>query len=220
MKLAIFDCDGVLADSEILGDRVILDYVGECFPETDFSALKTRMTGVMVRDILHDAESMYAVRFPQDASEQILSRLDKLVGAEVQAVAGAGDALERIAMPKAVASNSTSSHVALLLERIQLAQHFGGRIFGADKVPRPKPAPELYLLAAAQCQASPADCIVVEDSVTGVTAAAAAGMTVLGFLGGSHVRGDHGRHLLAAGAERLVAHMSELPAVIEAYCSA
>lgn len=115
-----------------------------------------------------------------------------------------------LAIPVCVASSSDIDRVSLSLDVTGLRAHFGDRIYTAQMVARGKPAPDLFLYAADKMGAQPARTLVIEDSVSGVQAAKAAGMTVWGFVGGSHYRARDGRAILsAAGADRLFAHMSD-----------
>jgi len=122
-------------------------------------------------------------------------------------------ALEAVALTKACASNSYTEVVRQVLARNGLDRFFGERVYCADIVASPKPAPDVYLAAAQGMGIAPGACLVVEDSVTGVSAARAAGMTVLGFVGGTHVGGDaHAHELREAGASEIFDDMSTLPA--------
>ena len=209
MKLIIFDCDGVLIDSEIIADQVVLAYCQEQFPALDFSAWAQRMNGVMIRDILHGMETDLGIRFADQATEVILQRMHERLR-DVQAVASVAEALPLLCQPKAVASNSTSGYVRQMLTRTGLIQHFGDAVFGADLVQRAKPAPDLYLLAAQTCAVTPTDCLVIEDSVTGITAAHSAGMTVIGFVAGQHSSWDRAAALRAAGARAVIDDLNAL----------
>src|SRR5262249_28320298 len=100
------------------------------------------------------------------------------------------------------------------LARAGLIGRVDGRIFTADQVPNPKPAPDVFLLAARQSGVEPARCLVIEDSETGLAAALAAGMPVIGFVGASHIPRDHGNRLMALGARQVVEHMARLPAAV------
>ena len=102
-----------------------------------------------------------------------------------------------------------------LLTRTQLLSHFGDSIFGADLVEHPKPQPDLYLLAAQTLSTKPQSCIVIEDSVPGVTAASSAGMTIIGFTGGSHSSSEYNARLRAAGAHEVINSMAQLPAMLK-----
>ena len=102
------------------------------------------------------------------------------------------------------------------LEMTRLYDRFQQHIYNAEMVAKPKPAPDLFLFAAGRMGVAPEDCLVIEDSGAGVTAARAAGMTVIGFTGGGHSRPGHGDALLGGGAERVFGHMRELPGILRA----
>lgn len=118
-------------------------------------------------------------------------------------------------LTKACASNSFSSYVDTALQRTGLVRFFGDRRFCADMVANPKPAPDVYLAAARAMNVDPSNCLVVEDSVTGVTAATAAGMPVLGFIGGGHATEGQVETLKRAGAAIVFDDMARLPALVE-----
>ena len=119
---------------------------------------------------------------------------------------------------RCVASSSSIERIRLSLEVTGLASLFEGNVFSATQVAHGKPAPDLYLFAARTMSVTPSQCIVVEDSLVGVKAGVAAGMTVVGFAGGAHATSDLAQKLSAAGARQVLSSMSELPAVIAAFC--
>ena len=129
-------------------------------------------------------------------------------------VPGVREAFGAIPLPKAVASNSRHVRVQALLGRTGLASLFDGGIYTADIAGRPKPDPAVYLAAAGGMGVAPARCLVIEDSITGVHAAVAAGTTVLGFAGGAHSPADQARQLRAAGTAHVFGSMAELPALV------
>ncbi|HZU89792.1 MAG TPA: HAD-IA family hydrolase, partial [Stellaceae bacterium] len=123
----------------------------------------------------------------------------------------------RLTLPVCVASSSLPAQLRLGLEVAGLLEFFEPHLFSATMVAHGKPAPDLFLYAAARMGAAPRHCLVVEDSLAGVTAARAAGMTALGFCGGSHCRPGHGERLLAGGAAHVIRDMRDLPAAIERF---
>ncbi len=131
-------------------------------------------------------------------------RLRAVMMAELTEVPGAGPAVARVSLPKAIASSGSIAGLERKLKRTGLWDHFAPHVYGAEHVRQAKPAPDLFLHAAAALGVPPADCLVLEDSVNGVLAARAAGMTVWGFLGGGHAHDALGDRLTAAGAARLV----------------
>ena len=125
-------------------------------------------------------------------------------------VAGVGAVLDRLQIPSCVASSSDFDRVAFSLSLTGLEAHFDGRLYTSQMVKRGKPAPDLFLYAAEKMRADPARTLVIEDSVSGVSAGKAAGMTVWGFIGGSHYQSRDGRTLLYhAGADRVFARMAD-----------
>ena len=131
-------------------------------------------------------------------------RLRAVMVAELTEVPGAANAVAGLTLPKAIASSGSVGGLERKLKRTGLWDHFAPHVYGADHVANAKPAPDLFLLAAAALGVPPGDCLVLEDSVNGVKAARAAGMTVWGFLGGGHADDGLGARLVQAGAERLV----------------
>ena len=131
-------------------------------------------------------------------------RLRAVMVAELTEVPGAGNAVAAMTLPKAIASSGSMPGMERKLKRTGLWEHFAPHVYSADHVAKAKPAPDLFLHAAAALCVAPADCLVLEDSVNGVIGARAAGMRVWGFLGGGHADDALGARLTAAGAERLV----------------
>ncbi len=131
-------------------------------------------------------------------------RLRAVMVAELTEVPGAVHAMARLTLPKAIASSGSVGGLERKLKRTGLWEHFTPHVYGADHVTHAKPAPDLFLHAAAALGVPPADCLVLEDSVNGVIGAKAAGMTVWGFLGGGHADDGLGARLVQAGAARLV----------------
>lgn len=143
-------------------------------------------------------------------------RLRAVMVAELTEVPGAGHAVAGLTLPKAIASSGSVGGLQRKLKRTGLWDHFAPHVYGADHVANAKPAPDLFLHAAAALGVPPGDCLVLEDSVNGVKAARAAGMTVWGFLGGGHADDGLGARLAQAGAERLVRDWPEAARLLAA----
>ena len=216
MEAIVFDCDGVLVDSEIIARRVVSDYFGQWIAEADLAPFLNGFAGKSDDDIAEEARQTFGVSIPPDYAKQLEIRITDALEAEVQPIPGAAEAVAAIPLPRAVASNSVKRRVELSLSRTGLSALFDDRLFCADMTERPKPAPDLYLMAAAALGVPPDRCVVVEDSPTGVQAAVAAGMTVIGFLGGSHILPGQGDVLRAHGAVDLVHKMDDLPVRVAA----
>ncbi len=156
-----------------------------------------------------EAEAQARLGRPISESIRQSERLRAVMVAEMTVVHGVEAALAQLNLPKAVASSGSMEGLQRKLTRTGLWTLFDPHIYGADHVEHAKPAPDLFLHAAAALGIEPSHCLVIEDSVNGVRAAIAAGMTVWGFLGGGHADIALGERLRAAGAERLVADWAE-----------
>ena len=205
-KAVIFDCDGVLVDSEKIALQVELEMLAEQgldFEPTDYVV---RFMGLST-DAYHaaiDGEARKRLGRPIAEAIRQSERLRAVMVAELTEVPGAAQAVAALTLPKAIASSGSLGGLERKLKRTGLWNHFAPHVYSADHVVQAKPAPDLFLHAAAALGIEPRDCLVLEDSVNGVMAAKAAGMTVWGFLGGGHAHDGLGERLLAAGAERLV----------------
>ncbi|MDP2732583.1 MAG: HAD family phosphatase [Hoeflea sp.] len=216
--LVIYDCDGVLVDSEIIAAEVESKLLTEAgFP---ISALEMaeRFAGLTWKDILFEVERESSIPFSAtllDASEKLL---DERLATEVLAIDGAIEAIGRIPGPRCICSNSEIKRLKTMLARTGIDRLFGEHVYSAREVGegRTKPAPDVFLYGARQFNVSPANVLVIEDSVHGIHAAAAAGMRVVGFTGGAHSYPGHADRLTEAGAETVVRRMAELPATVEA----
>jgi HAD superfamily hydrolase (TIGR01509 family) len=208
--LIIFDCDGVLIDSELIACRVS----AACLAESGLSitAKETeRYIGVSATAMFADLESRSGSQLPVDFPEKVHQRLAKAFEAELTAMPGIETALTALTSTICVASSSTHERVRYALSLVGLLHHFDPHVFSASQVVRGKPAPDLFLFAAGQMGFKPSACLVVEDSVAGVTAATAAGMRVVGFTGGSHCGPGHSACLRQAGAFTTIAALEKLP---------
>jgi HAD superfamily hydrolase (TIGR01509 family) len=214
IDLIIFDCDGVLVDSELISCRAHAEVLTRHgYPITADQVLQ-RFLGVSDREARQIVESEIGRQLPHDFEAQIKQETLRFYQGDLKAIAHVGDAIAAISLPKCVASSGTPEKIRHGLTCAGLYEQLAPHIFSATQVSRGKPAPDLFLFAAEQMKAAPERCIVIEDSVPGVTGARAAGMTVLGFFGGSHCSGEHEAMLRAAGAAHAFADMRELPGLI------
>ncbi len=214
--LMICDCDGVLVDSEAIAERIIVERLEAIWQQSGVQQVVRPLLGLRTGTVV--ARTAAVLGRTLDETQLAAIEAD-VVRTAVQApmIAGIGEALAAIPLRKACASNSFADYVARVLARTGLVKYFGERIFTADMVPNPKPAPDVYLAAARRLRVAPERCIVVEDSVTGASAAVAAGMTVLGFAGGAHAPEEQARKLRAIGAEAVFRDMRELPSLVEGW---
>ena len=216
--LVIFDCDGVLADSEIIAARVEADLLKAAGVEITPEALAQTYSGLTFKDILLRIEQ--EAQMPLQAS--LIGEAERLVDArlarEVRATEGALQAVLSVAGRRCVCSNSGTARLDAVLSRIGLKPLFQGAVFSAADIPsgRPKPAPDVFLHAAQTMGAQPGRTFVVEDSVHGIAGAAAAGMRVIGFTGASHSHPGHADLLTEAGAETVIRRWADFPAVVAA----
>jgi HAD superfamily hydrolase (TIGR01509 family) len=212
--LVIFDCDGVLIDSEPIANRAHAEALALCGYRIDADVLMERFCGVSDADMLAMIEREWGRSLPADYQTRVALLLEQEYRRSLRPIPGIPIALAGLALPVCVASSSPPARIRLGLEAAGLLELFEPRLFSATMVAQGKPAPDLFLYAAARMGAAAQRCLVVEDSLAGVNAARAAGMTVVGFCGGSHCRPGHGDRLLAAGAARVLQDMRDLPAAI------
>ncbi|MBR0701422.1 HAD family hydrolase [Bradyrhizobium diazoefficiens] len=207
--LIIFDCDGVLVDSELLSCRCLSEVLAEfdiaLSPQQALELFLGRSTKA-IEQHYRDLGQIVPDGFLPRLKSQVLSTF----AASLQPIPGIAGVISELPVPFCVASSSDLDRVALSLDVTGLRAHFGDRLYTAQMVRHGKPAPDLFLLAAEKMGVQPARTLVIEDSVSGVAAGKAAGMTVWGFVGGSHYRGRDGRAILSgAGADRVFARMSD-----------
>ncbi|HEX2590089.1 MAG TPA: HAD-IA family hydrolase [Rhizomicrobium sp.] len=204
----IFDCDGVLVESEVLAHEVETKVLGDIGLHYDRREFKTRFMGMSDTAFWEALEKDAQERLGRSIKDEIRGPMHDMMRAAVRErlteVAGAKAAIASVTHPKAVASSSTKQGLEIKLKMVGHWDHFAPYIYSAEHVVHAKPAPDLFLHAAQELSVPPSECLVIEDSVNGVKAALAANMRVWGFLGGGHMDDDMGKLLLAAGAERLV----------------
>ncbi|SDC29610.1 HAD family hydrolase [Paraburkholderia lycopersici] len=211
-RALICDCDGVLIDSEAVAARVLVRELEARWPGVDAAPVVLPLLGQRIERVLGGAGAALE-RSLTAADVDAIRTVAEAEAREAPLFPGVAAALEAVTLTRACASNSYTDVVREVLARNGLQRFFGERVYCADIVAMPKPAPDVYLAAAQGMGVAPAACLVVEDSVTGVSAARAAGMTVLGFVGGTHVGGDaHAHELRDAGASEIFDDMTTLPA--------
>jgi HAD superfamily hydrolase (TIGR01509 family) len=214
VDLVIFDCDGVLVDSEVISCRVHAETLTRHgYPITADQVL-VRFLGVSDREARQTIESEMGRLLPQDFEAQIGHAALQRYASELTAIPYVGEAIDAIGVPKCVASSGTHEKIRHGLTCAGLYDRLAPDIFSATQVERGKPAPDLFLFAAERMHATPARCIVIEDSIPGIKGARAAGMTVLGFHGGSHCRPGYDDTLKNAGAFATFDDMRQLPDLI------
>ncbi len=213
--LVIFDCDGVLVDSEVISCRAHAAALTRCgYPITPDEVL-VRFLGVSDREARLIVETEIGRKLPDDIEQQINQITRQLYATELRAISHVAETIAAIRQPKCVASSGTPEKIRHGLSHTGLYGLFDPHVFSASEVARGKPAPDLFFLAAERMNAAPERCLVIEDSIPGVTGARSAGMTVIGFDGGSHCQPGHAGMLTQAGAVATFHDMRQLPALIE-----
>ena len=212
--LVIFDCDGVLVDSEVISCRAHAETLTRHGYPITAEQVFDRFLGRSTRQANLEVEAELGRSLPDDFHVQLQEALFRAFAASLEPVPHVEAALEAIAQPICVASSGSQERMRVSLGRAGLYDRFAPNIFSATQVSNGKPAPDLFLFAAAQMATLPARCLVIEDSVPGITAACAAGMAVLGFHGGSHCRPGYADTLRAAGAVITFDDMRQLPDLI------
>jgi HAD superfamily hydrolase (TIGR01509 family) len=207
--LFIFDCDGVVVDSEVLACQALAETLGGHGIPVGIEDVFAHFLGRSFDRV----EAFYRERkgtpLPEAFRADFRRRIEAVFRASLRPTAGIADLLRGLRQSYCLASSSDTARLAMTLAAAGLAETFGNRVYSASQVARGKPAPDLFLFAAGTMGAVPARCLVVEDTVPGVLAGKAAGMTVWGFIGGSHCAGrDTGRELAEAGADRVFDRMS------------
>jgi len=216
-EAVLFDCDGVLVDSEPITNGLLRDMLEELgwvlTPEECFRVF----VGKAVRDERANIEAQSGRPLTEAWMADFYARRNAALSERLTAIEHIHEAVQRVHQHHggriACASGADRFKVELQLNKVGLASYFEGRVFSGHEMPRSKPAPDVYLAAAAALQADPRRCAVVEDTVTGVTAGVAAGATVFAYLphGALH---DTRADLLAAGASQVFGSMAELPALL------
>jgi HAD superfamily hydrolase (TIGR01509 family) len=216
--LVIFDCDGVLVDSEVVAARVEAELVSAAGYEITAEEISEAYAGLTFKDILIRIEEKAAIPFQVSLIDQAEDLIDRRLKAEVRAIEGAHEAASEVVCHKCICSNSRTERIEFMLEKTRLLPYFAGRIFSSLETPtgKPKPAPDVFLHAARTLGADPRNTFVIEDSVHGIAGAKAAGMRVIGFTGAAHSYAGHADALTEAGAETVIRRWADFPAVVAA----
>ncbi|WP_333822032.1 HAD family hydrolase [Pinisolibacter sp.] len=212
--LVIFDCDGVLIDSEIVVARLEAEAMTGLGLPISVETVCARFAGTTTKEVWETIERELGRPLPAGFLEAHLARVREVFARELKPVPGAHAMVEALDLPCCVASSTRLPALIDNLATCGLAHLFDGRIYSASQVKRAKPAPDILMYAASQMGADPADCLVIEDSVAGVTAARRAGMEVVGFVGGGHVTAGLADRLRAAGAAATFAKHTDLPRIL------
>ena len=208
VSAVIFDCDGVLVDSEVIAIEVERDLLARHGLHYDIPEFLARFIGMSDKAfyaaLSEDSRARLGCDLPDDFRARVDAGKRVLNEERLAAIAGIEQAASMLRLPKAVASSSETQHLSYKLRKTGLWEIFAPHIYSADHVAHAKPAPDLFLHAAGALGVAPSGCLVIEDSVNGVKAGLSAGMRVWGFAGGGHMDDGGRARLIAAGAERIV----------------
>lgn len=214
MQLIIFDCDGVLIDSETISAqayRNVYARYGQTINSDDFY----NYIGMKQLDIIKTLRGKEGGTIPLSADDELSQEVINLLKQHVEATPNIIPFLQNLPKPYCVASSSTLPRIRLSLTRAGLLEFFDPHLFSSSMVKNGKPAPDLFLLAAATMGAQPKECLVFEDSVAGVRAAVAANMIAIGYTGAGHLPAEHHQRLMEAGATKIITNWNEADATIK-----
>ena len=189
IELVIFDCDGVLIDSEIISARVLLSHLASVGVHVDFNHFQTNFMGRSWPKVVADIRINYGLALDAEFEETYRRELLEVFARELKPTPGIETVLDQLGVPFCLATSSSPKRVARSLELTGLAKFFTDRCFTASQVPNGKPAPDLFLLAASTMAVDPAHCLVIEDSAPGIEAARRANMRHYRYTGGQHFNG-------------------------------
>lgn len=214
MDAVIFDCDGVLIDSETIAHEVELEAMQRLGLLFDRTKDQAQFQGLAVKDWGDALEAHCRAKLgrplPSGFIDDLSAEITRRVLADIRPIAGAFAAARAFVGRKAVASSSPRIELHGKIRALGLWDAFDGHVYSGDDVARGKPAPDLFLMSAQALRVSPTRCVVIEDSSNGVKAGVAAGMTVWGFVGGPHCPPDQAARLMAAGAARVHSRMADV----------
>jgi HAD superfamily hydrolase (TIGR01509 family) len=208
-KCIIFDCDGTLVDSEGITNQVIAEMAGELGIKMTGDEASATFGGKTLDGVVYKMKELSGKKLPDDWLPRLVQMVNDAWESGLRPLEGVKQLLEKIKIPICVASNGEPTHVRHALRLTELYDFFGDRIFTGSEVSVPKPAPDLFLYAAKKMGFNPDECVVIEDSVTGVTAAANANIKVYGIINDLFSEKD----LEGAGAIPF-AKMEELPELL------
>lgn len=214
--MLIFDCNGVLVDSEAISATVASQELTRAGFVVSPETIARFFAGRRPADMIADIETATKRKLPDGFATTLAVATMQRLHTDLRATAHVEHALTWLRGRKCVASSSPLGRVRTCLESTGLLRFFEPYLFSASDVPRGKPSPDLFLHVAATMDVAPEDCIVVEDSPAGVTAATAAGMTPIGFVGGTHSGPNLGAYLTNAGARAVIADMRALKSTVVA----
>ena len=219
IQLVIFDCDGVLLDSEIVAAAGELEVYSEYGVNIEPQEFCERFAGMDSYAVKAGIEQELGRELPDKVIAETRAAVNEKVVNEARLIKGADTVLDMLDQARCVCSNAPPERLKKALGKVGLYDKFRPYVFSAQETDPPvfKPKPDLILRAIKEFELKPEEAIVIEDSVHGITAAKSAGTRVVGFTGASHTYPTHADELIDAGAETVISRLSELPAIIEAF---
>jgi HAD superfamily hydrolase (TIGR01509 family) len=209
-RAIVFDFDGVIADSEVLSNSVLAEFVTELGVPTTLEDSYANFMGKRFCELLEAIELTIGRRLPDGFAENYQRRTLERFRLELRPIKGAREFIEAlIDIPRCIASSSSPDRLTLCLEVLNMTDLFQGRVFSASNVARGKPHPDIFLYAAQELGVKAEECVVIEDSVGGVVAARAAGATVIGLTAAGHIQIGHDAKLMGAGARYVTRSFGE-----------
>jgi len=209
LELIIFDCDGVLVDSETLTNTIFVNLLAEDGLHFSLNEFMEEFVGHTVIVAKHKMLDQYQYKLTDEFINKFYSAILKELAISLEPIPGIHEAIDKLRVPFCMASNGALEKIEVMLKKTNLLDKFKGKMFPASLVAKPKPAPDVYLLAAKTNSTLPVNCLVIEDTFVGVTAAVSAGMTVFGFAAASNPK-----LLMEAGAKLTFSNMAELEDLI------
>ena len=211
----IFDFDGVIADSEVLANAVLAELVTDLGVPTTIEDSYRDYMGKRFHEMVAAIEKAVGRTIPESFGELWHVRTLARFRRDLAPIAGVREFIAKfVDLPRCIASSSTPQRLAVSLEILEMTELFEGRVFSALNVARGKPHPDIFLHAAADVGVSPRECIIIEDSASGVIAGREAGSTVIGLLAAGHIRDGHRAKLKDAGAHYLAADYIEVERIV------
>lgn len=209
IKQLLFDCDGVLVDSEIIAAEVMVETLSQYGISISVDYYLKNCTGKTYSGLVIELGETFNTNLPSTFLEEVTKSVDQRLTTDLKPIHRINEVLECTQLPKAVVSNSDVYQIKHAITHVNIEHHFT-HIFSSQMVAMPKPDPGVYLFAAEQLVVRPEECLVIEDSVSGASAALEAGMNVIGFTGGSHIVDGHRDKLLNIGVKKVSSSVDEI----------
>jgi HAD superfamily hydrolase (TIGR01509 family) len=218
-KYVLFDCDGVLVDSEYVACHLLTEMLKPFGCPITPEEMMEKHVGMKDNEIVRILSEQHALRLPTDFMATYAETLDAALEKNLPSIAGIHQVLQDLKVPRAIVSNSHFSRIVTSLKTTQLSTYFNqSEITSADLANAAKPDPAIYQYALTKMKWKAEEVVVIEDSPTGVAAAHGAGIKVIGFMGASHTTKDHETKLLKSGAWKIAHNSSELDGLLNEFC--